>query len=149
MTKAEIIEAINATITANDEKAITAESLANILIEMVNATPEGGSGGGSGNVKTVYLPTDADLTSEEMAKNAELYNFAVAASTDRTLWDGVIVTFQGIPIFIEVNISNDGSNVSVSGTMSLAVGHDPDTMILMGMAVNFTLNPDGSVEISF
>ena len=149
MTKAEIIEAINATITANDEKAITAESLANILIEMVNATPEGGSGGGSGNVKTVYLPMDADLTSEEMAKNAELYNFAVAANTDRTLWDGVIVTFQGIPIYIEVNISNDGSNVSVSGTMSLAVVHDPDTMILRGMAVNFTLNPDGSVEMSF
>lgn len=143
MTKAEIIEAINATITANDEKAITAELLANILIEMVNA------GGGSGNVKTIYLPTDADLTSEEMTKNVELYNFAVAASTDRTLWDGVIVTFQGIPIYVEVNSSNDGSSVSVTGTMSLAVGYDPDTMTLMGMAVSFTLKPDGSVEMSF
>ena len=149
MTKAEIIEAINATIVPNKEKAITAELLANLLIEMANATPEGGSGGGSGNVKTIYLPTDADLTSEEMAKNVELYNFVVAASTDRTLWDGVIVTFQGIPIYIEVNSSNDGSSVSVTGTMSLAVGYDPDTMTLMGMAVNFTLKPDGSVEMSF
>lgn len=148
MTKSEIIEAINATIKPNGEKAITAESLANLLIEMVNATPEGGSGGGSGNVKTVYLPLEAGLTSEEMAKNAELYNFAVAASTDRTLWDGVIVTFLGIPIYIEANISNDGSNVSVSGTMTIAVGYDPDKMTLMGMAVNFTLNPDGSVEMS-
>lgn len=148
MTKAEIIEAINATIAPNNVKGITAESLANILIEMVNATPEGGSGGGSGNVKTIYLPMEADLTSEEMAKNAELYNFAVAASTDRTLWDGVIVTFQGIPIFIEVNSSNDGSIVVVTVTMSFAVGYDPDTMTLMGMAVSFTLNPDGSVEIS-
>lgn len=144
MTKAEIIEAINATIKPNGEKAITAESLANLLIEMV----EGGSGGGSGNVKTIYLPMEADLTSEEMAKNAELYNFAVAASTDRTLWDGVIVTFLGIPIYIEVNSSNDGSGVSVTGTMSLAVGYNPDTMTLMGMVVNFTLNPDGSVEMS-
>ena len=144
MTKSEIIEAINATIKPNGEKAITAESLANLLIEMV----EGGSGGGSGNVKTIYLPMEADLTSEEMAKNAELYNFAVAASTDRTLWDGVIVTFLGIPIYIEPNISNDGSNVSVSGTMTIAVGYDPDKMTLMGMAVNFTLNPDGSVEMS-
>lgn len=149
MTKAEIIEAINATIVPNKEKAITAESLANLLIEMVNAAPEGGSGGGSGNVKTIYLPMEADLTSEEMAKNAELYNFAVAANTDRTLWDGVIVTFLGIPIYIEANSSNDGSNVSVSGTMSLALGYDPENMILMGMAINFTLNPDGSVEMSF
>lgn len=47
MTKAEIIEAINATITANDEKAITAELLANILTEMVNAEGEGGSGEGA------------------------------------------------------------------------------------------------------
>jgi hypothetical protein len=148
MTKAEIIEAINATITANDEKAITAELLANILIEMVNATPEGGSGGGSGNVKTIYLPMAEDLTSEEMAKNAELYNFAVAASTDLTLWDGVIVTWMGLPIYIEANNSNDGSNVSVSGTVSLTVGYDPDKMTLMGMAFNFTLNPDGSVEMS-
>lgn len=148
MTKAEIIEAINATIAPNGIKGITAESLANILIEMVNATPEGGSGGGSGNVKTIYLPLEADLTSEEMAKNAELYNFVVAASTDRTLWDGVIVTFLGLPIYIEANSPTDGSNVSVSGTMSLTVGYDPDKMTLMGMTVNFTLNPDGSVEMS-
>lgn len=53
MTKAEIIEAINATITANDEKAITAELLANILIEMVNATPEGGGGSGDGALRVI------------------------------------------------------------------------------------------------
>ena len=45
MTKKEIIEAINATIVPNNVKGITAESLANILIEMVNA--EGGSGDGA------------------------------------------------------------------------------------------------------
>lgn len=45
MTKKEIIEAINATIIPNNVKGITAESLANILIEMVNA--EGGSGDGA------------------------------------------------------------------------------------------------------
>ena len=38
MTKNEIIEAINATIAPNNQKGITAESLANILIEMVNAS---------------------------------------------------------------------------------------------------------------
>lgn len=44
MTKNEIIEAINATIAPNNQKGITAESLANILIEMVNASGEGGAG---------------------------------------------------------------------------------------------------------
>lgn len=50
MTKKEIIEAINATIVPNNVKGITAESLANILIEMVNAeggNAEGGSGDGA------------------------------------------------------------------------------------------------------
>lgn len=47
MTKAEIIEAINATIAPNNVKGITAESLANILTEMVNAEGEGGSGDGA------------------------------------------------------------------------------------------------------
>jgi len=55
MTKQEIINAINATIVANGQKGITAESLNNILTEMVNATPEGGSGGGDGLLK-VYIP---------------------------------------------------------------------------------------------
>lgn len=47
MTKQEMLDAINSTIVANGQKGITAESLNNILNEMVNATPEGGSGGGS------------------------------------------------------------------------------------------------------
>ena len=42
--KQELIEAIKATIVPNDEKAITAESLANLLTEMVEAMGEGGGG---------------------------------------------------------------------------------------------------------
>ncbi len=52
MTKAEIIEAINATIAPNNVKGITAESLANILIEMVNAAGEGG-GSGDGALRVI------------------------------------------------------------------------------------------------
>lgn len=44
MTKQEVLDAINATIVANGQKGITAESLNNILTEMVNAAGEGGSG---------------------------------------------------------------------------------------------------------
>lgn len=62
MTKQEIIEAINSTIVANGQKGITAESLNNILNEMVNATPEGGSGEGSGDgLLKVYAPDEMFL----------------------------------------------------------------------------------------
>ena len=76
MNKEEIIEAINSTIVTNGQKGITAESLANILIEMASATPEGG---GNGSL-VVYIPfttdtlgVDAPLTSEQQSHNAEVY----------------------------------------------------------------------------
>ena len=78
MNKQEIIEAINSTIVANGQKGITAESLANLLIEMASATPEGGSGGNGSLV--VYIPVtedifgmDVPLTEEQQANNAEVY----------------------------------------------------------------------------
>lgn len=95
MTKNEIIEAINATIIPNGQKGITAESLANLLIEMVNATPEGGSSSGSGQV-VFYLGlpneefTEFTLTPEEMAHNAAMVKvvkespIALTASVDMT-----------------------------------------------------------------
>lgn len=75
MTKQEIINAINATIVANGQKGITAESLKNILNEMVNATPEGGSGGGDGLLK-VYLPDPilGDGFAQYGGFNLEIYN---------------------------------------------------------------------------
>lgn len=78
MAKNEIIEAINATIIPNGQKGITAESLANLLIEMVNATPEEGSSSGSGQV-VFYLGipneefTEFTLTQEQQAHNAEMF----------------------------------------------------------------------------
>jgi hypothetical protein len=76
MTKEEIIEAINSTIVTNGQKGITAESLANLLIEMASATPEGGGSGGS--FFYIGLPnedfTQFDLTEEEQSHNAAMYN---------------------------------------------------------------------------
>lgn len=82
MTKQEILEAIDSTIVANDKKAITAESLANILREMVTATPEGG---GSVEFLQLYFGDTYELyptfsipvftpTGEKLNKNIELYN---------------------------------------------------------------------------
>lgn len=75
MTKAEILEAINATIAPNGVKGITAESLANILTEIVNAAGEGGAGGEYLDM-TLANPDDTtstELTPEAMAHNAALY----------------------------------------------------------------------------
>ena len=55
MNKNEILEAINATIAPNNQKGITAESLANILVEMVNA---GGGEGVSAGVSFFLGGTD-------------------------------------------------------------------------------------------
>ena len=92
MNKEEIIEAINSTIVTNGQKGITAESLANILIEMASATPEGG---GNGSL-VVYIPITADmfgvdvpLTSEQQAHNAEVYAKCLPSVVDTsTLWYG-------------------------------------------------------------
>ena len=78
MTKAEILEAINATIAPNGQKGITAESLANILAEIVNATPEGGSGSGSGALVVYVAPQLTEdvvpaLSEEQLANNAAVY----------------------------------------------------------------------------
>lgn len=72
--KEKLIEAINATIVPNDEKAITAESLANLLTEIVEAM---GTGNGSGQV-VFYMGmpneamTELTLTPEQKAHNAEM-----------------------------------------------------------------------------
>ena len=102
MTKNEIIEAINATIIPNGQKGITAESLANILLEMVNATPEGGSSSGSGQI-VFYMGmpnedyTEYTLTPEQQAHNAEMAKIikespvSLAATIDGT--DNMIAAF--------------------------------------------------------
>ena len=71
MNKAELIEAINATIAPNGVKGITAESLANILIEMVNAA--GGGGGGSLSVILTGEEFGIAPTEASLMHNADVY----------------------------------------------------------------------------
>ena len=79
MNKVEIIEAINSTIVTNGQKGITAESLANILIEMVESSGEGGSGDGSLRVYGLCeMPLNSDIIAEIGALDAELGTNMVA-----------------------------------------------------------------------
>lgn len=92
MDKTELIEAIQQVITPNNQKAITAESLANLLIEIVS-----NMGTGSGNGQVVFYAgtpnenlTEFTLTPEQKAHNAEMVQviknspIALCASFDVT-----------------------------------------------------------------
>lgn len=81
MNKTELIEAIQQVIVPNGQKAITAESLANLLTEIVEAM---GTGNGSGQVVFyVGMETGEDgevsgfqkmsLTTEQKAHNAKMF----------------------------------------------------------------------------
>lgn len=146
MNKQEIIEAINSTIVANGQKGITAEALANILIEMANA-----SGGGGGGV-TVYVGmVDAEtgavtLTDEQKVLNAEAF---------RQIKEGnrlVIVDMS------ELMSAQYGSQVGASSVAMGAVHFPPETAALLGMPDEFVafssemfgdvaLLADGTIEI--
>lgn len=146
MNKQEIIEAINSTIMPNGQKGITAEALANILIEMANAS--GGSGGGV----TVYVGmVDAEtgavtLTDEQKALNAEAF---------RQIKEGnrlVIVDMS------ELMSAQYGAQVGASAVAMGAVHFPPETAALLGMPDEFVafssemfgevaLLADGTIEI--
>ena len=146
MNKQEILEAIGSTIVANGQKGITAESLANILVEMANA-----SGGGGGGV-TVYVGmVDAEtgavtLTDEQKALNAEAF---------RQIKEGnrlVIVDMS------ELMSAQYGAQVGASAVAMGAVHFPPETATLLGMSDEFVafsseivgdvnLLADGTIEI--
>lgn len=158
MTKNEIIEAINATIIPNGQKGITAESLANLLIEMVNATPEGGSSSGSGQV-VFYLGlpneefTEFTLTPEEMAHNAAMVKvvkespIALTASVDMTRY----MTAQ-----VQEGIDTAGTKFNFSANACVYVTEEYSQIMglgteLVSIEINemggFNFTSDGSVMI--
>lgn len=168
MTKAEILEAINATIAPNGVKGITAESLANILTEIVNAAGEGGAGGEYIDM-TMANPDDFEsdeLTEEAKAHNAEVYTKLLTACSSVTAIPMVSVNMgigggmyassvsldeiEGATnVCIAFHISLDdptnyvvqGVNVSTSTMTELTIGGDL-------MLVYLILHQDGSVTMS-
>lgn len=75
MSKEELIEAINGTLISNEENAITADALRNLLTDIVENSGGGGQGGGI----TLQLSMEIDengtsvpvVTSEQIAHNKE------------------------------------------------------------------------------
>lgn len=138
MTKAEIIEAINATIRPNKEKAITAESLANLLIEMANATPEGGGG-----ALRVFLP-EPELSEQQIAENVTTYNALANGETSNVVavmsaieeGEGAIM---GMPCMSYVMFVSGQVLVNIVAIMPSDTGIE---------AIGFFLSSDGNVVLA-
>ena len=131
MTKQEILDAINSTIVTNGVKGITAESLANILTEIVNAAPEGGSGGsGAGTIRlSNYELIEQDkcvlisTNEEDAAHNAETFSKYVAAAN------------SGYPISLLMDVTKSiGVNL-----MQFA---DTDSVVIMPQSVMYMADID-------
>lgn len=156
MTKAEIIEAINSTIVANGQKGITAESLANILIEMASATPEGGSGGSGGALFYAGVPnedfTAFNLTAEELEHNAAMYNTfvtsnAVPVSIDMTRYYLETMAAGGLPEGItseNIKMYTTSMEVSFASEEAAAIMGSPYYGIML-TELQAVIQSDGSL----
>lgn len=158
MNKQEIIEAINSTIMPNGQKGITAEALANILTEIVNASGEGS--GGSGGVTFFLGAVDATdtsnvivtLTDEQKAHNAATFEKvknaspAITASLDATEY------YSGI-MHMSVKTSALAS-VCVYAPLETAtqMGEEQELFIMSGIEplgnASIAILSDGSVKFS-
>lgn len=126
MTKEELKEAIASTIVENGQKAITAESLANLLNEIVDAAGSGG-GGGAGNSFVISLAlnesedeSDTSLfVSASNEINSQIHNsikeklekgepYVVSASVDYSPLIGMASRFE-CPISISAYIAEENA----------------------------------------
>lgn len=152
MNREELHTLIAQTVRPNNKKQINAESLANLFYEMVDATPEGGSGnaGGSGALK-VWIE-DAEngifITEEQKAENVATYN--------------VLIEGEHVPVIVcsKYEMSEEGFSISQTTTHSVSYvtfkygvsGENTEAvMFFIGddMENGLTLYPDGTTEISF
>lgn len=151
MNKQEIIEAINSTIMPNGQKGITAEALANILIEMANASGEGVGGAGA----VVYVGT-ADVstgtlsqTAEQKRHNAEVFQLVKKSEGPVSLFVDTSDTYVQEGLVVKAYISCTAVMYLPEDSASL-LGLQNEAVMLGGtdVAVNgeLMLLPDGKVE---
>lgn len=147
MTKNEIIEAINSTIIPNGQKGITAEALANILIEITN-----GSGGGTGDV--VYAGTaDAATgaltqTDEQKLHNAEVFQLVKNSESPVSLFMDMSDSFAQTSGFT-AKMHNAATLIAYIPQESASVVGFPNETVMIGgydLGGDYMLSPDGTVE---
>lgn len=158
MNRNELIEAIQQVITPNGQKGITAESLANLLIEMVNATPEGGSSG-SGHI-VFYAGTPSEdfsalvLTPEQKAHNVKMFKavkespIAISASVDMTDYFSMIFgAEQGIDVSGLKYDFNSTATAYLPENVALAMGMEAECVFVESELL-FLVFADGSTTLT-
>ena len=155
MDKTELIEAIQQVITPNNQKAITAESLANLLIEMVEAM---GTGSGSGQVVFHMGTPNEDLetlvlTPEQKAHNAEMVQIvknspiALCASIDATevMIANMSAEYVGVDL-TGVKYNFNGEEIMYVPAPIAGLG-TPSTGVLVYCGIPLFIAEDGSVSV--
>lgn len=120
MTKAEILEAINATIAPNGVKGITAESLANILTEIVNAAGEGGAGG---EYLDMTPANPDDIESKELSEEAKAHNAALYTKICEALNNGGVL--PPVSVNASMGLGLYASCVLLEGDLLMFCFHAP------------------------
>ena len=156
MTKQEILDAINATIVANGQKGITAESLANILTEIVNTAPES-SGSGSGVLSLQASFDDSTgqsiFTEEQKANNIAIYEALEQAYTQGS---SIPPVFLDGALLMQNGLTEDGGytfrvNSIIGGYVDTDLPEDFAQMgmyTLLGMTFSVVLTSDGTFTIT-
>lgn len=147
MTKEEIIAAIAETIAPNNIKGITAESLANILTEIVNASGESGGGSGSLMVYIGQLDLETGATSqtaEQKAHNADVFKAVKSAEAMPAILAEISEMYSGLTGAIV--------KASAISLMNLYVPEDlcgiPDGAVILAtqmIGTEVALTSDGTV----
>lgn len=147
MTKEEIIAAIAETVAPNNIKGITAESLANILTEIVNASGE--SGGGSGSLMVYIGQLDLETgamsqTAEQKAHNADVFKAVKSAEAMPAILAEISEMYSGLTGAIV--------KASAISLMNLYVSEDlcgiPDGAVILAtqmIGTEVALTSDGTV----
>ena len=129
MTKEELKEAIAATITENGQKGITGQSLANLLIDIVDAAGEGGGGGG--DILCFDLKLDIETFEPILTPSEENLQFR------QTLIEGLTNNKHYI-VFLRNAASMSGDLGGVTGSVYMV-----DSMVA---AYQYTNSPDAGVD---
>lgn len=148
MTKEELKEAIDFTIVANGKKGITAELLASLLHEIVDASGEGGgsSTGGVENVFTLTLkvPETGDSeTGDLITSEPNEANALVRQKLIENIANNNICT-----VFLGTVIPNDGFNLFTTVSQVSMYAYLDGMLVLLSNEIGeLLLNEDGSVTL--
>lgn len=146
MNKAELIEAINATIAPNGVKGITAESLANILTEIVNA-----AGGGGGSLSVILAGEDLGVapTEASLMHNADVYEKVKQAVL---AGEALPYIYADYSLLLEEEEGLAGVSSIAVNPLMISFGYDENVPENNGLALqlpegSFVLFPDGTISL--